>query len=177
MFKNKQKILEKVVTICSFSSAKPANIWAMFDTILKIFCVKCYSFKQSQVFPFQLRQLHQGRCQSADESCSSEPLGPGEPMCRLADYFPDLVTSGSSGRLRPYPGDLNRLVSVNICNYVISADVIVIPKQSLDVPTYIFWELKLAACRVSWFAVISRSCSTMCRQPPGKAAFWPESFW
>lgn len=46
MFKNKQKkILFKtqVVTMCSFSSGKPANIIAMFDTIFKTSRVKCYS--------------------------------------------------------------------------------------------------------------------------------------
>lgn len=72
-----------VATMCNFSSAKPANIIAMFDTIIKLSPVKCYSFKQSQVFPFQFRRLHQG--------WSSLPMLLGAPRACLASVLPQTV--------------------------------------------------------------------------------------
>lgn len=86
MFKNKQKnyfFKTPVATMCNFSSAKPANIIAMFDTIFKTSPVKCYSFKQSQVFPFQFRRLHQG--------WSSLPMLLRAPRACLASVLPQTV--------------------------------------------------------------------------------------
>lgn len=84
MFKNKPTkdfFKTQVVTMCSFSSAKPANIIAMFDTIFKTSRVKCYSFKQSQVFQF--RQLHQG--------WFSLPMLLRAPRPCLASVLPQIV--------------------------------------------------------------------------------------
>lgn len=196
--KQTKKILFKtqVVTMCSFSSGKPANIIAMFDTIFKTSRVKCYSslpmllrapraclasvlpqtvlptilpiwspLDQLASAPVRWWSQPPGLCQHLPHTLELQPLllkqlGWCHSQALKATYFYRL------------PPKENQLISKQgtkkqTCYHW----------KSHNVPIYIKWELKPAACRTDdvssnedplLFAVISRSCSTMCWQPPGK---------